>query len=210
MVKYLILITWLLPVSAISGSFPVLGSGRDGCESLWIERNQIINTAGYCFETVLGQSVFDNSDCVPGAVALPETSLDRISQIERAEGPRACDINTEMALLTVNGRYGPLRFGIGAIQLGRWPNVLAEMDVFPRESGRERSCTVSGLSNSGDGFLALRSGPDVRYPQIGQLFNGDRVVSTSVCMGRWCFSDSVRIGNVQESLNGWFHANWCE
>lgn len=210
MLKYLIPIIGLLPVMAVSQSFPSLGAGRPSCESLWVERNQILNVAGYCFDTALGQAVFDNTGCIPGPPALPDAALNRISRLQQAETRLACEINTGTAQITVNGRYGPLRFGKGGLTLGRWQDALQKLDVFPQNSGRVRSCTVSGLSPNGDNFLALRSGPDVRYPQIGELLNGERVLSSSICMGRWCFAGSVQNGNRTEQRNGWFHVRWCQ
>ncbi len=207
MLKYLMFIMGLLPVSAMAEAFPTLGNSRTSCESLWVERNQILNVAGQCFKTALGQAVFDNSDCTPGAPALPEPAADRISRIERAEQGRLCAVDTGQNRITVNGRYGPLRFGEGGITLGRWQDALRRLDVFPRPA-RSRSCTVSGLSAGG--FLALRSGPDTRYPQIGELLNGERVTSTSACMGRWCFAGTVQNGNRNEQRNGWFHVRWCQ
>ncbi len=210
MLKYLLFTIGLLPVSALSQAFPSLGSSRTSCESLWVERNQILNVAGYCFDTALGQAVFDNADCIPGQPALPEAALNRISRLQQAEERRSCEVNTGRGQITVNGRYGPLRFGNGGLTLGRWAAALQQLDVFPQSTGRVRSCTVSGLSANGDGFLALRSGPDVRYPQIGQLINGERVSSTSACLGRWCFADTVQSGNRKERRNGWFHVRWCQ
>ncbi len=210
MLKYLLFIIGLTPAICLAQSFPALGSGRTSCDSLWIERNQILNAAGYCFATPLGLAVFDNSDCTPGTPALPEAALNQIADIELAEVGRLCDINTDSNQISANGRYGPLRFGTGGLTLGQWPDVLQNLDVFPQIIGRKRSCTVSGLSAEGDGFLALRSGPDTRYPQIGQLVNGERVFSSSACMGRWCFADSVQTGNRQELRNGWFHVRWCQ
>ncbi len=210
MLKYLICIMGLWPVFAIAEAFPVFGSPRTSCESLWVERNQILNVAGQCFHTPLGQAVFDNSDCIPGAPALPEAAVNRISRIELAEQGRLCAVNTARDHILVNGRYGPLRFGEGGVVLGRWRGALQKLDVFPRSAGRERSCTVSGLDPRGDNFLALRSGPDVRYPQIGSMVNGERVVSSSACIGRWCFADTVQNGNAVEQRNGWFHVRWCQ
>ena len=209
MLKYLIFIMGLLPVSAMAEAFPTLGNSRTSCESLWVERNQILNVAGQCFNTVLGQAVFDNGDCIPGPPALPEAAVNRISRIELAEQGRLCAVNTAQSRITVNGRYGPLRFGEGGVILGRWFGALQKLDVFPQPA-RVRSCTVSGLSPSGDGFLALRSGPDVRYPQIGKMINGERVRSISACMGRWCFADRVEGDNVVDRRNGWFHVRWCQ
>lgn len=207
MLKYLIFIMGLLPISAIAEAFPTLGNSRTSCESLWVERNQILNVAGQCFETALGQAVFDNGDCIPGTPALPDVAANRISRIQRAEQGRLCAVNSAQSRITVNGRYGPLHFGSGGITLGRWQGVLQRLDVFPRPA-RERACTVSGLSAGG--FLALRSGPDTRYPQIGELLNGERVISTSACMGRWCFAGAVQNGKRVEQRSGWFHMRWCQ
>jgi len=209
MLKYVFILIGLFPGIAAAESFPVLGSRASSCESLWIERNQIYNVAGTCFESLLGQSVFDNSDCTPGAPALPESAVTRVDQLKAAQAGRLCEINTDMRHISVNGRYGVLRFGTGDIVLGPWPDALQKLDVFPLAAGRRRSCTVSGLSASGDGFLALRSGPDVRYPQIGALVNGDRVFSSSACMGRWCFAGSVQSNGRTAPRNGWFHVRWC-
>jgi hypothetical protein len=210
MLKYLLVLIGLSPVQVMAESFPAPGSRASTCDSLWIARNQILNAAGYCFETPLGVSVFDNSDCTPGQPALPEAALNRIARLQALEAERGCAINTNRQQITANGRYGLLRFGTGEIELGAWPTALHELDVFPKPAGRLRMCTVSGLLASGDGFLALRSGPDVRYPQIGALVNGERVASKSVCMGRWCFADSVENNGRIERRNGWFHVRWCQ
>ena len=209
MLKYVLLIIGVGSVPALSQSFPTLSSGRASCESLWVERNQILNVAGYCFETALGQAVFNNADCAPGMPALTDAALNRISRIEQAEQGRLCEVNTGRVKITINGRYSALRFGDGGITLGRWPDALDKLVVFPRDAGRERACTVTGLAADGDNFLALRNGPDVRYEQIGALTNGERVFSSSICLGRWCFAESVLSGNIRESRVGWFHMRWC-
>ena len=210
MLKYWLFIIGLMPSIGVAEDFPSLGTGRATCDSLWVERNQILNVAGYCFETPLGQAIFDNADCSLGTPALSEASLNRIARLEQAEDRRSCEVNTGKTQVTVIGRYGPLRLGANGKSLGRWLGALQRLDVFPDIIGRTRNCTVAGLSSDGDNFLALRSGPDVRYPQIGQMVNGARVSSSSACMGRWCFADSVQTGNIVEPRNGWFHVRWCQ
>jgi len=210
MLKYLLIAMGLLPNLAQAAGFPVQGSGPTSCESLWVERNQIANVAGACFQSPLGQAVFDNGDCVPGPPALSEDALNRIARIERAEARAECRVQTSADSVVINGRYGLMRFGKSGIVLGRWQRALDELDVFPRPANRQRSCTVRGLADDDDGFLALRSGPDVRYPRLGKLFNGNVVVSTSRCEGRWCFADSVRAENRRERRNGWFNVDWCQ
>ncbi|MCF6271889.1 MAG: YARHG domain-containing protein [Rhodobacteraceae bacterium] len=209
MLKYLVFIIGLSPVAGVSQSFPVLGSGLESCESLWVERNQILNEAGACFSSPLGNAVFDNGDCVPTPPVLSETALNRLAQIGQAEAARQCAINPDRESLTVNGRYGALQFGKNGLTLGRWAGALASLDVFPRRIGRGRSCVVDGLEADGASSLALRSGPDVRYPQIGRLLSGERVFSSAECLGRWCFADEVQGGNRQIASLGWFHVKWC-
>ncbi len=209
MLKYILFIIGLTPISAFAEAFPALGSPRASCESLWVERNQIYNAAGNCFTTALGQAVFDNGDCGVGPVALGEAALNRISRIEQQEARLGCNIDTGRDRISVFGRYGVLSFGRGGQVLGRWPQALQQLDVFPTKTARERSCTVGGLTKAGEA-LAIRSGPDVRYPQIGQVENGDRITSSSACMGRWCFADTVQSQGRSLRLNGWFHVRWCQ
>ncbi len=207
MLKFMMFFIGLWPAMALGQSFPLQAGGRASCESLWLERNQILNEAGQCFDTALGQAVFDNGDCTPGAVALSEGALNRIARLKQAESRRACAVDTTQGQIIAYGRFGPLAFGNGGIVLGRWPGALRKLDVFPRAAARERVCTVTGLGE-GD-VLALRSGPDVRYAQIGRLENGVRVISGARCEGRWCFADSVRTGNRTDRRFGWFNVRWC-
>lgn len=210
MLKYLLIVIGLMPEIGAAAGFPAQGAGHTSCNSLWVERNQIYNVAGLCFNNALGQAVFDNGDCVPGVPSLSKDALNRIAQLERAELRLECAVETFVERIVINGRYGPIRFGKGGVVLGRWPRALAELDVFPRPANRLRRCIVSGLSDTDEGSLALRAGPDVRYPKTGSLYNGNVVSSVSHCMGRWCFSDQVEIDNRQAPLNGWFHVQWCQ
>lgn len=115
-----------------------------------------------------------------------------------------------------------------AVLLAAFSLAQAEaLDVPVREhagDGQAASCGVSevaGLRADGDGFLAIRSGPGVGYPQIGQLVNGDRV---TVFSGR---GDWVGIATVASHIDqadvcgnrgparalsgtglGWVHGRW--
>ncbi|EBA16598.1 hypothetical protein RSK20926_22774 [Roseobacter sp. SK209-2-6] len=42
----------------------------ESCNDLWFTRNAIINQAGFCFGSNLGQALFDNGDCIAKSVPL--------------------------------------------------------------------------------------------------------------------------------------------
>lgn len=62
------------------------------------------------------------------------------------------------------------------------------------------AATVMGLNPDGDGFLAVRAGPETRYPMIGKLYNGDEV-GTFDRRGDW-HAISGR------GMQGWVHGRW--
>lgn len=65
--------------------------------------------------------------------------------------------------------------------------------------------TVVGLSPqynpaTGSGFLAVREGPSTAAPQVGELFNGNRV-DTGKSSGPWIYV-------IGEGVEGWAHSRW--
>lgn len=65
----------------------------DSCYDLWYERNQIYNQKGFCFQTQLGQQVFDNSDCYTRNPRLSRWEQRRVDAIKREEWARGCKVN---------------------------------------------------------------------------------------------------------------------
>jgi len=61
---------------------------------------------------------------------------------------------------------------------------------------------VAGLNPSGDGFLAVRTGPGTEYRQIDKLHNGN-MVRTCAVHGSW-----VGVYYGQPRQRGWVHGNW--
>lgn len=51
------------------------------CNDLWFTRNALINQAGYCFGSNLGQALFDNSDCQGKSVTLSPEAQRQVAQI---------------------------------------------------------------------------------------------------------------------------------
>lgn len=69
------------------------------CEELWFARNAMMDRAGYCFGSALGQAVFDNSDCTTGTPALSTMAQAMVDQIIRNETTLSCQIDTTKSYL---------------------------------------------------------------------------------------------------------------
>ena len=67
---------------------------NDACADLWFTRNLIMDRAGYCFDSLLGQTLFDNSDCIGKHIALDPVSQQRVNEIRRIEAEKSCYVNT--------------------------------------------------------------------------------------------------------------------
>lgn len=76
-----------LPVSA-------LASAGEECDELWFSRNAMMDYAGYCFQSPLGQAVFDNSDCTTSEPQLSPAAAAMTQQIIKNEATLACDVDT--------------------------------------------------------------------------------------------------------------------
>lgn len=66
----------------------------DACAEWWFTRNLILDRAGYCFESPLGQAIFDNAGCTPGDPRLDRDTLNQIAAIQALEQAQDCAINT--------------------------------------------------------------------------------------------------------------------
>lgn len=69
------------------------------CEDLWFTRNLIMDRAGYCFSSPLGQAMFDNSDCIGTQVQLGLPDMDVINRLRSIEAGLACRMNTNQTWL---------------------------------------------------------------------------------------------------------------
>lgn len=65
------------------------------CDELWFSRNAMMDYAGYCFQSPLGQAVFDNSDCTTSEPQLSLAAQAMTRQIIKNEATLACDVNTD-------------------------------------------------------------------------------------------------------------------
>ena len=71
------------------------------CDELWLTRNLVFDRAGYCFNSVLGQAVFDNTGCDAAGVTLSEADKALVAKAFLAEHEQDCDVDTDQDFLAV-------------------------------------------------------------------------------------------------------------
>ena len=81
----------LIALAALLGSTAI--AQAESCYDLWYERNAIFDARGYCFETQLGQEVFDNRDCWTSYPKLTRAEQRRVEEIKAEERRRGCKVN---------------------------------------------------------------------------------------------------------------------
>lgn len=69
------------------------------CDELWFSRNAMMDHAGYCFKSPLGQAVFDNSDCTTSEPKLSKSAQAMTAQIISNEAAFSCDVDTSRTSL---------------------------------------------------------------------------------------------------------------
>ena len=87
-----ILFLMLAPVFAFADAF---------CDELWLTRNTVFDRNGVCFQSPLGQVIFDNNDCDTAAPPLSSADKAFVAQIRDIEGQFACQVDTNRTSLDV-------------------------------------------------------------------------------------------------------------
>jgi hypothetical protein len=124
---------------------------------------------------------------------------------------------------------GLLFIGGGSAAIGEEARFRPQEPVIikPNESGGADQCangTVHGLDPRGDGFLAVKAGPGLRYKRIDKLYNGEEVYLCGY-VGDWfaiVYSKEAQYCNVSGGLetepypytgpcrSGWAHKCWIK
>lgn len=69
-------------------------SAAEGCLDVWFTRNLIMDRAGHCFSSPLGQTLFDNADCKGQVGALSPQDQAIVNHIREVEARHGCQVNT--------------------------------------------------------------------------------------------------------------------
>ncbi|MEX3017829.1 DUF4453 domain-containing protein [Gymnodinialimonas hymeniacidonis] len=175
-------------VASLMGAASITASanaeGGAWCQELWLGRNTVMDRAGHCFETPLGQAIFDNSNCTPGE--RPLTPLDQfiIAEYLEIEAQGRCDVDTSTTELD------PI--------VDRWRQELTELWTVPIRADTEHGC--GGYSGP---VRELHSGMSNSTTVIGHLRPGDSFGFSHLQMpGGWEYIGVFRPDRDERS-HGW-------
>ena len=153
--------TYLLATLAVLGGSPAAATGF--CDDLWFTRNLVMDRAGYCFGTPLGQSVFDNGDCTSASVSLDRAASQLVDDIQSAEARNQCDVDTTRDTVAIND-----------IENRR------QLVDLPIRSETESTC----IGWQGE-VTPVLAGRDSAAPEIARIEAGDIVQYQHVPVGDW-------------------------
>lgn len=117
LVPTLLVLVWAAPATAQNGAW---------CQELWLGRNTVMDRAGQCFESPLGQAVFDNSDCRPGTPRLLPLDAAAVARIAALEERSRCAVDVSATALD------PM--------VDAWRNRLGELWTIPIRADSEHGC----------------------------------------------------------------------
>ncbi|ABD56799.1 DUF4453 domain-containing protein [Jannaschia sp. CCS1] len=144
----MIRIAVLLALTGFTG--PASAQNSSFCQELWLSRNTVMDRAGQCFGTPLGQAVFDNSDCVEGGLRLTPMDAEIVRLAQQTEDWANCQVDTQAGQLS--GDVEPFR------------TRLRELVTIPVRGDSEHGCRGYGGPP-----VALHAGTSPSTTVIGTL-----------------------------------------
>ena len=192
---------------------PTFAMSQDlSCDALWLQRNSIFKSAGYCFKTPRGISAFGNAGCRFDDIhELPLSDIDRanIENISREEALKGCDAAANNA---------PIAAPSASVVRPEIPVTIEASDYMSCSPG-----VITGLDPHGDGFLAVKAGPRIESRRLDKLFNGQQVyicerrgdwVGVVYPLDRKCGVgfEGRKVTDVYSGpcSSGWVHKNWIQ
>lgn len=145
----------------------------------------------------------------PRNVVFSQGRIEVTTSVLATGDPRCCPTGKKTFALTL---AGPTK-AVGTTK---------DLDVPIMEYGGDgqaancASSVVTGLKASGDGFLAVRSGPGSRYRKLDELHNGEVVIVYEV-RGKWAgvvyrtkatTCSATKTHPITYERKGWVHTNW--
>lgn len=154
--------------------------GPGECNQLWFMRNLIMDRAGYCFGSTLGQALYDNSDCRGKQVTLTAAQQRQVAKIQKLERQIGCKVNTGRRQLDA-----PLM------------PLLRRLRDMPLPDNGASACTWAGPP------LSLRDGYSPGARAIGQVDAGDRIEFGWIGEGSWNVFTISKGGYGGPIMLGW-------
>ncbi|MEM9060113.1 MAG: DUF4453 domain-containing protein [Pseudomonadota bacterium] len=135
----------------------------DVCNDLWFTRNLIMDRAGYCFGSILGQSVYDNADCTGKSVSLSADAQAQVSQIRDLEQSIQCRVDTGQPVIDLEDL-----------------DMRRRLIDLPVRDEYESGC-IGWLEDP----LPLRGGHSAAATVVGEVRRGDSVTFSHATVGAW-------------------------
>lgn len=146
---------------------PAAAQNDPFCEELWLSRNTVLDRAGQCFATPLGQAVFDNAGCVAGDTRLNPLDAEIVRVAEAVETWAGCAVDTEAGGLSVQAMTFRAR--------------LTELFTVP-----VRIDTEAGCVNYQGPPVPLHAGISTNLTVIGMIEPGQTVLAAHQALrGGW-------------------------
>ena len=148
--------------------FATPAAASDVCDDLWFTRNLIMDRAGYCFGSALGQAVFDNGNCIGKSVSLSAQLQRQVAEIRELERLIPCKVDTSRT-----------RLDLPDLETRRKLVDLPVRDEF--ESGcigwqRDRSPLYAGHDDGTAIIGRVEPGDDVLWSHRSQVEGWDYVM----------------------------------
>lgn len=154
------------------------------CEDLWFSRNAAFDASGYCFQSPLGQAVFDNSDCTSSVPRVPRNLVEHVARIRDREAELRCSIDTNDRSLDV-----PML------------EMRLALEVQPLAAETESLC----IGYIGEP-IPLREAPSDAARIIGNIEPGDSILAAHQDKDGWRFASEVKRVGLTETMLGWHNA----
>ncbi len=155
-------LTLILLLTSLS-LLPSGAAADEYCEDLWYTRNAVMDRAGYCFGSKLGQVIFDNSDCLGKTVSLSADDQEMVAELQTLEREGDCRVDTSKNQLSLKDL--------------EHRQVLW---VLPIRDLSESAC-IGWLGEQ----AGLRAGPTLDAPIIGRLAPGDTIGYSYLPHANW-------------------------
>ena len=153
------------------------------CEDLWYSRNWIMDRAGYCFGTPLGQTYFDNSDCIGKTVSLTSWDAERVAELREIEQYQGCKLNTQSTYLALDD----IQFRSLLVEQ---PSLFEEGEGF----------LCMGYTGNG---VSLLAGPKSNSGVISALEPGDWYRTRHTDIGAWTYIIVTAPHSEHVTAAGW-------
>lgn len=178
------MIRHVLPLAVAFVASPASAQNSAFCQEIWLSRNTVMDRAGQCFATTLGQATFDNSDCVEGDIRLNPLDAEIVRMAREVEVWANCRVDT-----------GAERLDPGALPFHA---RLMELFTVPVRADTEHGC----LGYQGTP-IALYAGISTSMTVLGRVEPGQSFsMSHQPLRGGWEYLE-VRDADGTPVAHGW-------